>query len=584
MHPDERVSIAKVSFSRMIEMSLLGIASPFFSRKRIKRLFHIDPSCEKFKSNLLQGKKATIALMPHLSLAEAISLFPALLTNQIPETGVFYRPFNNPTIERWIKKARQRFGVTMLSRKEGFVKGLKILRNKGTIGLLFDQNAGHKGTLSLFFDRIVSSAEIHGVLGEKCTTDIAMLYIRRTGFWTGCFEVEYLHCADTRESIITAANNWLEEKLKKDRTIREDWLWAHNRWRCQDEPHLRLRLEAKKSILSHYTRPIPRRTSFFIRIPNWLGDVVMMLPLLRSLRAGRPDAHITIIGKKHLFPLIQALHLAEEFIELPNKDWKYFFTFWKLRKRYPETHILFTNSFRADLEAFLIGAPQRFGIAWPNNKRRFLSHTWKLPTTTNLKEVHQTQIWEQFLTHFGIKTPIDYSPFDINLSRTKHTFKKPPIGLICGTENSPEKRWPEHLWQDLIIELIDQDPDRQYILFGTSRDKPITVQVSTEFSLYHVLDLAGRTDLLEFATLLKQCELIVCNDTGGMHLANALGVPTVGIFGPTNPIRTGPIFDSPYAIIQPSNCPPTGGCKIQNVSPLDVLAKIREIQARGCAP
>jgi ADP-heptose:LPS heptosyltransferase len=66
----------------------------------------------------------------------------------------------------------------------------------------------------------------------------------------------------------------------------------------------------------------------------------------------------------------------------------------------------------------------------------------------------------------------------------------------------------------------------------------------------------------------------VTNDTGGMHLANALGAPLVALFGPTNPVRTGPVFAAPFEILQPPDCPPTGGGSLANLSPETVLVAV----------
>ena len=92
-------------------------------------------------------------------------------------------------------------------------------------------------------------------------------------------------------------------------------------------------------------------------------------------------------------------------------------------------------------------------------------------------------------------------------------------------------------------------------------------------------DLAGRTDLPAFAERLRTCRLLVTNDTGGMHLANALGVPLIALFGPTNPIRTGPVFAAPHAILQPPGCPPAGGGALADLSPESVRAAIAEIKS-----
>ncbi len=76
--------------------------------------------------------------------------------------------------------------------------------------------------------------------------------------------------------------------------------------------------------------------------------------------------------------------------------------------------------------------------------------------------------------------------------------------------------------------------------------------------------------------------MIACNDTGGMHLANLLGTSVVAIFGPTNPVRTGPVFEAPYTILQPEGCPATGGMSIELVTvERCFLATVRALRERA---
>jgi ADP-heptose:LPS heptosyltransferase len=112
------------------------------------------------------------------------------------------------------------------------------------------------------------------------------------------------------------------------------------------------------------------------------------------------------------------------------------------------------------------------------------------------------------------------------------------------------------------------------VLFGTANDAAITREVAAGFDPARVRDAAGRTDLLTFARELSGCRLLVTNDTGGMHLANALGVPLIALFGPTNPLRTAPVFNAPVIVVQPPGCPPAGGGRLADISPATVVAKI----------
>jgi ADP-heptose:LPS heptosyltransferase len=143
--------------------------------------------------------------------------------------------------------------------------------------------------------------------------------------------------------------------------------------------------------------------------------------------------------------------------------------------------------------------------------------------------------------------------------------------LIAGSENTPEKRWPVEHWRRLIEAL----PDRRFILFGTAGDRPITAAIAAGFPEPRVTDLAGRTNLPGFAEQLRQCALLVTNDTGGMHLANAVGVPLVALFGPTNPLRTGPVFTTPADLLQPPGCPAIGGGSLPELAPATVVDIVR---------
>ncbi|HMD51552.1 MAG TPA: glycosyltransferase family 9 protein, partial [Solirubrobacteraceae bacterium] len=63
-------------------------------------------------------------------------------------------------------------------------------------------------------------------------------------------------------------------------------------------------------------------------------------------------------------------------------------------------------------------------------------------------------------------------------------------------------------------------------------------------------------------------------------LANALGVPVVGLFGPTNPVRTGPVFSSPFRVLQAPGCPPTGGGSLGDLAPEAVIAAVGDLPSR----
>lgn len=321
------------------------------------------------------------------------------------------------------------------------------------------------------------------------------------------------------------------------------------------------------------------RRRIWLRMPNWLGDVVMALPLVRALRTARPEAEITLLAQRGFVPLLERLAVGDRVLTIPPRGKGYWSFFRRFKKQQPGEYILFTNSLRGDLEAWLAGGRQRYGILRKGKWRPLVSRGWRLPEGLDERAVHQTRLWERWWREAGLlpEGELDLRPFvwAKEISEAEE-ISGPMIGMICGSENSPEKRWPVTHWQKLIELMGGSGKIR---LFGTAKDRAITDAIVDGLSTQRksqVENWAGRTDLLELCEALAECACVVCNDTGGLHLANMLGVPVAGIFGPTNPVRTGPIFAAPTQVLQPTGCPKTGGGNIEKVAPETVEAALRE--------
>lgn len=558
----ERRAIALESACRMVEMGMFVLAAPYFSEKKIRRHFTMDTEAI---DAILAEQTPVIVGVPHFSLMECLTMIPVFSEPiRKRDCGVFYRPFDNRSIERWVKSTRERFGFKLLSRKKGLTQALSFLDKNGIVCVLFDQSPGkRRGVLSIFKNRIATNSMLAGTLAAgKANTQLITVYCERRGFWKGHIRVEKPEITEHSAIGYTfALNRWLENKLASDFNTCADWLWMHNRWKGFDG----FNLEFRKSILDETLKlsgfnAVPREKRIWIRLPNWLGDIVMAFPLIQTIRAARPDAEITLLARKHFLPMLEMLGVADRLIALPPKGKGYWKFCRNLRTEYPDQQILFTNSLRGDLEAQLIGAPQRFGMVRKGYPRPLINKKWNVPENLDLTKNHQTLVWAQWLREScALTRELDFSPIPVE---SEKAFR---IGLICGTENSPEKRWPVERWRELIALLQKTFPMLEIYLFGTAKDGAITGLVADGQNA-NVIDRAGKTDLPAYMRELASCRAICGNDTGGMHLANMLGVPVVGIFGPTNPVRTGPIFKAPVTILQPENCPPTGGADIRGVT------------------
>ncbi len=575
-----RLVVGHRTCRRTVELGLFAVASPYFSDERVRRIVVADPSLSTGDSSVVDDG-AVVVFSPHFTLMEMVGMTAAILPAlREREVAAFYRPLDNPGVDASVKASRERFGTRLLSRKEGFKDGLALLRRGGRVAVMFDQNAGTPGSMSLLFGRVASTSELAGMMAEKFGARTLAFWAERTDFWRATIKSQRLFSAGDSASVTAAANRWLEAKLSESPQRCAEWLWLHNRWKTQDSAKRRLRLECKRDMIAADFASLgisawpATGDRFVIRMSNWLGDVVMALPLVRAIRSGRPDAHITLIAKKAFVPLLEATGLAQRIVALPDKGLGYWNHFWAMRRDYPDTHFLFTNSTRGDIEARIMGAPQRFGMVRPGKSRRLLTHNWRLPDSVDETRVHQTRVWEKWLREaHGLEAPLDLTPF-----RPASLVGDGPVanrvGLVCGTENTPAKRWPAERWRALITKLLEERPGAEIRLFGTANDLPVTTEIAAGFDPARVLNLAGKTGLADYCRELTRCTVLACNDTGGMHLANMLGVPLVAIFGPTNPVRTGPVFAATAIVLQPPGCPETGGSRIAGVSPDRVAAAV----------
>lgn len=565
-------AIGRESCRRLIETGLLSLATPFLDERRYRTIISLAPEMLAVFTEQARAPAPTLICSPHIAYWEAQTAMPLIVPGTFPEFGIIFRPLDNAAANELVKTSRERFGMKLLSRKEGFAEALKILRRRGFVGVLFDQNAGLQGALTTLFGRVCSTTELPGLMAEKFNARVYGIFPRRRGFWRLEIGAQRIEHDGSSEAVTIGLNRWLERLLGTDDNLCASWLWAHDRWRNQDMPSRRLRLEAKRDLLAaelaaRGMHTLPRRTRIWIRLPNWLGDVVMALPLLRAVRVGRPDAEITLVAKKQFLPLLEACSVADRLHAIPAQGTGYFRHFRALQSDYIDVWLLFTNSARGDFEAWLSGARQRFGLVRPGKPRPLLTHAFRVPGDFDEQSHHQLELWENFLRHFGLAAPVDRSPVALAVGEAHGA-----IGLIPGSENAPEKRWPVPHWRTLIEAL----PDENIALFGTAKDAAITSAVAAGFNVERVRDFAGKTDLMTFVRALQGCRVLVTNDTGGMHLANALGVPVIGLFGPTNPIRTGPVFGAPTRVLQPPRCPPIGGAPLTELHPEIVVAALQD--------
>lgn len=530
------------SAAQMCEMGFFSLAYPFLSRFERATAVFINNSTNRQLDEFRKQGKPVIFLLPHVSLFETLIVSQEFRPSKSFRLGAIYRPNRNPILDQWIRESRISNGMKLFSRENALFEAKQFLRQGNWLVLLFDQHSGIQGCHSYFLNRFASLSTLPGLLAKAANATVVFTFPQRTSFFKTSLQLTTLSCPPNETPF--AAHKKLEELIRSSGGLPE-WLWAHERWKTQQNFRFHLRHRHKRENLP---LTIPRTTKIFVRMPNWLGDVVMTFPLLDAIRRGRPDSSLTLLAKPAYEELLLNLGLADQFIALPQEFSKSsYMEFLENRNEYPSLIINFANSLRSDIECFALGCPRRYGLVLPGRSRPLLTHSWRPPHshTEDDKEIHQVRLWEQMLQHFGLEQELDVSPIKLGLKRLPAK-----IGIMPGSANNPSKRWPLGNWRELVERLLAYEEDIEVNVFGATQEVSLAKSIVSGFAEKCLVNQCGKTNLWNLATELASCSAVIGNDSGGMHLANAVGTPTCVLFGPTNSKVTAPCFNVPLKIIQ----------------------------------
>jgi ADP-heptose:LPS heptosyltransferase len=582
---------ARISCQRLVEMALFNLAIPHFSEGRLDKTLIATEEATELLNEYVNPAKPVVGVTIHNSMMEACSLLPRSLHIDNPEVGVLYRPLKQKKLNEYAIENRSRYGVTLIDRRKGLHKARNLVKNNNWMILIFDQSVGDSGFLTFFLNRAATTTGFHQVLAQAYDTPVLAFYGERTGFWEGNLHVEQITEGKKGEQVLLKTNQWLENKLMDDEAFCEDWMWIHDRWKGQTKLSQNLNLDYRKTLIEeckgfYHWDTLPRNNRIWFRMPNHLGDLVKWIPFIKAVRQSRQDAEITLLVNRQFTPLLEAFQVADRVLPIPKRSVYYFEKFLTFRHQFPDTYYQLTESYSADFEARLVNAPRRYGLVWPGTSRPLLTNSFEVDPGWDERKNHQVDLWKDFLGHFGLKDKINFSPMKvapgsevINPLRCLQTesHDAPYFGLICGAGNHPEKCWPVDYWVECVAALMDLYPDSNICLFGTSADLPVSRKITEQFEPGSIHDFTGSTTLMQFVMALKSCSVVISNDCGGLHLANALGVPTVGLYGVTNPVYTKPTFDGLVRIVQPLDCPKHGGTSSNQICLSQVIEAISDL-------
>ena len=303
-----------------------------------------------------------------------------------------------------------------------------------------------------------------------------------------------------------------------------------------------------------------------VRMPNWIGDLVMATPVLTDLRKHFPNTEITAMCKTPLCDLFKQDPRIDElfcFSRLNNdfsrrqeeRD-----IIGKLRTGNYDIGILLTNSFSSAWWFWQGNVRQRIGYRG-HFRSLLLTEGLSRPNET----VHQTLYYKKLLEPLGIHpsqtNPILYVS-DQEVAASKeilvqrgYSLGKPLIGINPGAAYGSAKCWPPERFRELAVRLLEKDPESTILFFGDGTTKEL-IQMICQGLPKQVINLAGVTSLTELCALIKDCDVVVSNDSGPMHIAAALQTPVVALFGSTDDQATGPFGQEEGVINKRANCSP----------------------------
>ncbi|HEY2810027.1 MAG TPA: lipopolysaccharide heptosyltransferase II [Rhabdochlamydiaceae bacterium] len=324
--------------------------------------------------------------------------------------------------------------------------------------------------------------------------------------------------------------------------------------------------------------------NIIVRMPNWIGDLVMATPILSDLRKAYPAARITAMCRSPICELLK---------EDPEIDELFCFSktsvfgrrserrniIEKLRQGHYDLGILLTHSFSSAWWFWVGRVRHRLGYEC-NGRKWLLTHSTSFPA--NIQNQHLVVTYKILLEQLGI--PVSATAPRLYLSANEIEEARvllrqsgvpeqaPLIGINPGATYGSAKCWLPERFREVVERLLS-DKDMYIVFFGDQATVALCKEICRGLPS-RVINLAGLTALRELASLISHCDVLLTNDSGPMHIADALGTTLVALFGSTSEIVTGPYSQQGGVIHKHVRCSPC----YQRICPVDFRC-MKEIEA-----
>lgn len=294
-----------------------------------------------------------------------------------------------------------------------------------------------------------------------------------------------------------------------------------------------------------------------VRSPNPLGDACMAIPAIRALRRAWKSASIVMTCRENLAPMWESQRELDAVIPFRKKANPIAVGI-EIRSHGDfDFGLLLPNSFRSALELRFGGVKNLAGFK--RYQRGFLLSIGVREPEPDSENPHHANRYLHLVEQLGVAIDRDEDLFRI--PPAPRPIPRSPgmihIGVCPGAEYGNAKRYPIERYAEAIEDLRKRLPNVAFTvsIFGSPAEREIGERLAALLS-DPVANRAGETSVGELVEELKDCHFLATNDTGTMHLAAALGIPTVAIFGSTEPAFTAPIGEIHRVIRHKVDCSP----------------------------
>lgn len=307
-----------------------------------------------------------------------------------------------------------------------------------------------------------------------------------------------------------------------------------------------------------------------IRATNWVGDAILALPALRAARKRYPDAEIVIVARPYVADIYRDQGVCDRLIEYDPRGVHTGLAgraalIRELRAEHFDVALLLQNAFDAAWLAWRAHIPERIGYA-RDGRGFLLTRAIRVPSSGEIPK-HEMYYYLELLRRAGWTQTLEAEE-TIRLRVTDKRREAAVAALAAagarngalrlaigaGASYGSAKCWLPERFADFAGRL-QREHDADVILFGTSGEAAVSAAIRDAMPR-PPLDLTGKTAIADLPALLSECHLFAGNDSGAMHVAAAVGLPVVAIFGPTDPEGTAPVTLRRSVVQQKPYCSP----------------------------